>query len=300
MILIADASAGGGVVGGRIPDVEAALAARGLEFRTALAGTASEIAEAIRGPIEAGDRFVVVVGDDRTVNLVVNGLIEDDRPLASDVVLGVVAAGSGSDFLQTFGLPGDVTRACAHLEGKNLFPIDLGKISCVGDSGDTVVSYFANISQAGLGGEVTRRVERLPAWTGRAKPFLAFWRSLPLFREASLTLRAGERHFEGTAHNVFVANCQFYGGGMRISPRSWPGDGLLDVLVMTGPRSDAFTLLPKIYRGEHLPHPHIVEMKARSLSLETERPWPVEADGRFLGFTPATFDVIRQPVKLKI
>ena len=56
------------------------------------------------------------------------------------------------------------------------------------------------------------------------------------------------------AFNVVVANCRFYGGGMHISPKSDPGDCLLDVLVMTGPKSDAFTTLPKVYKGAHLPH----------------------------------------------
>jgi diacylglycerol kinase family enzyme len=69
---------------------------------------------------------------------------------------------------------------------------------------------------------------------------------------------------------------------------------------MTGPKSDAFTLLPRIYRGEHLPHRSITELKARSLELAPERPWPVQADGEPLGWTPATFEIVRQPIRLKI
>ena len=87
---------------------------------------------------------------------------------------------------------------------------------------------------------------------------------------------------------------------MRISPRSWPGDGLLDVLVMTGPKSDAFTTLPKVYRGEHLPHPNILEMKGRRISVEAERPYRIEADGEVLGTTPAKFEIVRQPIAVKI
>ena len=51
--------------------------------------------------------------------------------------------------------------------------------------------------------------------------------------------------YEGPAFNVIVGNAQFTSGGMRLSPRSYPGDGVLDVLVFKGPRSDAYTLLPK-------------------------------------------------------
>jgi diacylglycerol kinase family enzyme len=224
MAVIADGSAGRGAVRSRIPEVTQTLTAKGFEFHLIETAGAARVQEAARDAMVSGHRFVVVVGDDRSIHHAVNGMIDQDAPIVPDAVLGVVAAGSGADFVQTFGLPGDVAGACAHLEGPNVFPIDVGR----------------------------------------------------------------------------VANCQYYGGGMRISPRSWPGDGLLDVVIMTGPKSESFTLLPSIYRGEHLPHPHIVEMKARSLHVETDLPWPVEADGMPLGTTPATFEIIRQPIRLKI
>jgi diacylglycerol kinase family enzyme len=45
---------------------------------------------------------------------------------------------------------------------------------------------------------------------------------------------------------VVVANCQYYGGGMRISPKSVADDGVLDVLAMAGPRRVACTTLPTV------------------------------------------------------
>ena len=55
---------------------------------------------------------------------------------------------------------------------------------------------------------------------------------------------------------------------MQISPNSDPGDCLLDILVMTGPKSDSFTTLPKVYKGAHLPHRNIAELRAAQLSIE--------------------------------
>ena len=69
---------------------------------------------------------------------------------------------------------------------------------------------------------------------------------------------------------MVVANCRFYGGGMQISPNSDPCDCLLDILVMTGPKSDSFTTLPKVYSGAHLPHRNIAELRAAQLSIEAE------------------------------
>ena len=96
---------------------------------------------------------------------------------------------------------------------------------------------------------------------GGARYACGFWLTLPRFRPAAVRLDADGHAFGWRAFNVVVANCRFYGGGMQISPKSDPGDGLLDVLVMTGPKSDAFTTLPKVYRGTHLPHRNIAELR---------------------------------------
>ena len=299
LVVIANPRSGRGRVGQELPELERQLNTRRFRYRlveTTGPGHATEIA---REALRAGDRFLVAVGGDGTVHEVVNGMIENDRPVAEGAVLGLVAAGSGSDFARTFGLPQDAARASKHLEGDRLYPIDVARLDYTED-GRTVTRYVPNIAEAGLGGAVVRRAERLPRWLGRSRYFWAFWLTVGKYRTSRVSVRADRREFEGRATNVVVANCQFYGGGMKISPRSYPGDGLLDVQVCIGPKSDAFTLIPKIYRGEHLPHPNIKEMRGKVITVEAERPLPIEADGEVLGTTPATFTVLPEVISLKI
>jgi len=299
LVVIANPRSGRGRVGKEMPELERQLNSRRLGYRiveTEGPGHASDIArEALLG----GERFIVAVGGDGTVQEVVNGMVEDDRPLAEGSVLGVVAAGSGCDFVRTFGLPQDVPRAVHHLGGDRLYPIDLARVDYTED-GRTVTRYVPNIAECGLGGAVVRRAERLPRWLGRSRYFWAFWLSVRGYRPGHISVRADRKSWEGRASNVVIANGQFYGGGMKISPRSYPGDGLLDIQISTGPKSEAFTMIPKVYRGEHVPHPHIKEMRGKSITVEADRPLPIEGDGEVLGTTPATFTVIPEVVSLKI
>ena len=108
--------------------------------------------------------------------------------------------------------------------------------------------------------------------------------------------------FEGRAFNVIVANAQFTSAGLRMSPRSFPGDGVLDAHVFRGPRSDAYRMLPRIYRhGDHIPDPNIHEMRAKiRVAVEADRPLPIVADGEVLGTTPATFQIVPQRILLKL
>jgi diacylglycerol kinase (ATP) len=299
LIVIANPRSGRGRVGQELPEVERQLIALGLEYRIVEAEGPGDAIEAARGAVAAGERFLVAAGGDGTVQEVVNGMVVDDRPVAEDAVLGVVAAGSGCDFVRTFGLPGDAIRSVRHLSGDRLFPIDVARVD-YRDGDRSAMRYSPNIAEVGLGAAVVARAHRLPRWIGGSRYFVGFWLSLGGFRPVELEVRVDRKRYAGRANNVVVANCQFYGGGMKISPRSYPGDGYLDVQISTGPKSEAFTLLPRIYRGEHVPHPNIREFRGRVVTVEAERSLPVEADGEVLGTTPATFTVVPQAIRLKI
>ena len=296
LVIIANPRSGRGRVEAALPEIERILQDQGLAYRVVRTTHPGHATQAARDALRAGERYLVAAGGDGTVHEVANGMIEDGRPLAADAVLGVVAAGSGCDFARSFGLPGDAVRAAHHLAGDRVRPIDVGSITCA----DGTTRYFVNIAEAGLGGAVVARAARLSPLLRGARYACGFWLTLPGFRPATVRLDADGQAFEWRAFNVVVANCRFYGGGMQISPKSQPDDGALDVLVMTGPKSDAFTTIPKVYKGTHLPHRNIAELPAVSLRIEADPPFPVEADGETLGTTPASFGIIPGAIRLKL
>lgn len=302
LTVIVNPHAGKRHVGEEIPELERTLRARNLPYRLLRTQGPGDATRFAREALESGGRFLVAVGGDGTVHEVVNGMFDDEgKPIVPDSVLGVVAAGSGCDLIRTFGLPGDATRACHHLTGDNTYPLDIGKISYTTTEGDRAVRYFVNVAEVGLGAAVAARADSMSPSLGRSKYFVGFWLTLPRFKLAEVKVVAGRKSYEGPAYLVVVGNAQYYGGGMKISPRSYPGDGVLDALVFKGPKSDAFTMLPKIYRGEHLPHDHVEEFRVRSeLVVESDRPLPIESDGEVLGTTPVTFEVLAQPIQMKL
>lgn len=303
LTVIVNPHAGRRKVAEEIPNLEQTLREKGLEYRMVLTQGPGDATRFAREAIRAGGRYLVAVGGDGTVNEVVNGMfdVETDRPLAEDLVLGVVAAGSGCDLVRTFNLPGDATKACAHLTGDATYDLDVGKVTFTDADGDERVRYFANIAEAGLGAAVARAADRMSARWGQSKYFFAFWRVLPRFKLAQVRVQADRKVYEGPAFQVVVGNCQFYGGAMRISPRSYPGDGVLDVLVFKGPKSDAFTIIPKVYKGTHIPNDHIEELRAKAgVKIESDHPLPIEADGEVLGTTPARFTVVPQAIRFKL
>jgi len=299
LVIIANPASGRGRSEVKLRRIETALRDWGLDYRILPTTGPGHAAEAAAAALRDGDRFLVAAGGDGTVHEVVNGMFASDQPSAPDAVLGVLATGSGCDFVKSFGIPGDAVKAARQLTGDAVRTIDVGKVT-VADGAATTVKYFSNIAEAGLGGAVVARASRLPAALARARYFFGFWLTLPRFRPATVRIDADGQAFEWLAHNVVVANCRFYGGGMRISPKSEPDDGRLDVLVMAGPKSDAYTVVPRVYRGTHLPHRNIAELRVSRVTVETDVPYPIEADGEVLGTTPATFEVIPGALRLKV
>jgi YegS/Rv2252/BmrU family lipid kinase len=299
LVIIANPRAGQGKVERHLPAIERALADAGLAYRIVRTTHAGHAIEAARTALRSGERYLVAAGGDGTVHEVLNGMLDDGVPIAADAVLGIVAAGSGCDIVRSLSLPGDAVRASRHLVSQAVRRIDIGKVTFMSGSAE-VTRYFANIAEAGLGAAVVARAATLPAFLGSAKYFCGFWLVLPSFRPAAVRVEADGQIVERRAHNVVVANCRFYGGGMQISPKSEPDDGLLDGLVMVGPKMDALTIVPRIYKGSHLPHGNVVELRASRIRLEADPPLLVEADGEILGTTPATFEIIPKAIQVKV
>jgi len=299
MVLIVNSRAGKGGVAKCLPEVERNLKQRGLAYEVRTTEGPGHASVLARETLKDGKRFVVAVGGDGTIHEVVNGMIEDDRPIVPDAVLGLVAAGTGSDFIKTFGIPAMPGHAAAHLDGPESFPIDIGKITYQQD-GATVTRYFANIAEVGIGAAVVARAARLPRFLGPTVYFFAFWMELRRHRIAEVQIDLVDRVYEGYMNNLVVANGQFFGGGMKVAPKAAPTDGLLDIQIEHARKREAIAIMPKIYKGTHVPHPDIEEAKRVRLSISCDRPLPIEADGEVLGTTPATFEVLKDILSIKV
>ena len=297
-LLICNGSRRAKAVAGALPEIRRQLEARELEHEIVSTRARGDAISLARRFVERGGRFVVAVGGDGTVNEVVNGVMTSGVPSTRDVVLGVIALGRGLDFVRTFGIPALPGHAVAHLDGPESFPIDVGRVT-FHHGGAEITRYFANVAEVGLEARVRARAAHLPSWFGPTAFLIAFWSETLLWRSADAKVDLVDRGYEGPLDALVVANGQFSSGGKKIAPRAAPTDGLLDVLVDHVGRWERIALLPKVYRGEHLPHPDIRLAKRVRVSIDGP-PLPLTVDGEALGRTPALFEVLPGALRLKV
>ena len=255
-------------------------------------GHATELA---RNAARDGLELVIAAGGDGTVHEVVNGLL-GDGPRSNLPVLGVIPIGSGCDYARMFGIPSDVHAAVRRLAAERPpRTVDIGEVSYDGGR-----RYFANIAEVGIGAEVASRARRLPRFLGAAMYFVAFWLTLPGFRPRATYITGAGAALDGAVTNLVVSIGRAFGGGMKITPNADPSDGLFDVQVHLGSKLDFARAIPKVYRGTHIPHPRIAELRTPGLEVCCDPPALVEADGEILGHTPATFRVVPGALRLKV
>jgi diacylglycerol kinase (ATP) len=280
---------------------------------TTHAGHATVLA---REAAEAGRRFVIAVGGDGTVHEVVNGLIDPSTGVPRGpgsvagsaqgaaaprgTVLGVVSAGSGCDLVRTFGLDRSPEVLARHLASTHTTSIDLGRVRCTGTDGEPLTRLFANVAEVGFGGAVATAARRLPAALGPQRYRIGIVTAWGRFRRVDMRVTHDGGTYEAPLCNVVVANGQFFGGGLKVAPRSLPDDGRFDVQAWGGTPTDVVRAARQLRDGSHLARADVRTWPSAQVTVTAGRDVAVEADGELIGTAPATFDVLHRALTFKV
>jgi len=285
------------------PLFEKQLKEKGYRFDWAFTEYPEHATLITREVLKSGYELVVSVGGDGTMNEVVNGFFENGKSINQDARLAVFSRGTGCDFIRAFGIKKGFDDFVRLLENNNIQRLDVGKATYVNVLGQTVSKLFLNISDVGLGGETTKRVNKTKK---HLKGFLAFLIGAMLtiikYRNKKISLEIdGNVVRDERTNSVIVANAKYFGGGMYISPNSEPNDGLLDIIVIGD--FTTFELIRDfhlIYKGEHLTHPKVYHYKGKQVKIFSEPAALLELDGEQPGTTPAEFEIIPQAINVLI
>ena len=276
-----------------IDDVVAALRAAGVDFRVESPGSPEEVRELLVAAAAEGVSHFAMAGGDGTVNLAANVLLNIAG--MPPPVIGVLPVGTGCDLLRTFGISQELGRAAQHLATEDVYDIDVALLEGAWGS-----RYFVNVAQVGVGAAAAQTAPRLPRRIGSVRYPLAFAARLPRFPAANVRVVTERRTYESEALAVILANAQYFAGGWNVAPRATLIDGVLDVQVINCGKTRAPALVPKIIRGTHLSDPAVRRFSAASFEIETDIPWPLEADGDYIGNTPVSGRVVPAALRLKI
>ena len=250
-----------------------------------------------------GQHRFLVAGGDGSLHDVVNGLLREGAaatlPLPTVVPL---ALGTGNDWSRSLALPRDPVPLAALIRRDAAVAHDAGRIDLLAGSGEVrETRWFINVAGAGFDAHV---IERMPARTpSRLAYLLGALRELVRYRSPQFRLgfeesEAGDAigidELQGRRLLAFVANGRYCGGGMHVAPTALLDDGRFDVVTIAA--LNLWEALPKIarlYSGSLLQDPAVQRRVATRVRIDAVPPSGIEADGQFVGYTPAIFSVER-------
>ena len=274
----------------------------GREYTLCVTREPGEATASARAAVSQGAELVVAVGGDGTIQEVVNGFFADGRPLNPDCALGIIDAGTGHGFAQSLRLPGEVVSQIELIAGRTSRMVDVGRASYADGGGRHKERYFVNECQAGIGGEVVKKVG---AKNKRLGGRLAFGMSTLAaalrYPNQVVTVQVDERGPRTQKLiGVVMANGGFMAGGMKLAPGARLGDGLLDILLIHEQSlAERFRNFPRIYSGTHIDLPKFGLVQGRRIILSSPESVPFEADGELWGFLPCRVEVLPAVLRVK-
>lgn len=264
------------------------LEKRGADFavwETEYPGHATELAkEAVR----EGYKLIVSVGGDGTLRETALGVAQ------TDAVLGVIACGTGNDFVRTMKIPTDLEKAAdVLLDGEDR----------IIDAGMANGEMFFNAAGFGFDVDVLDYTEfyKPKCKNGSTAYLRGLARALLKLqlRKAKITFPDGT--IEKNVLLVAAGNGRFYGGGIEVTPDADPSDGYLDICIVHDVNYFKVPkILPRFLKGKHLGLKEVTYRKEKMVSIECEPESRIQVDGERMPGTPVTFRIVEKALKIRV
>ena len=242
-------------------------------------GHAQEISQKIAERVEP--QLIVILGGDGTVHEVISGIIGSEQ-----VRIGVVSTGSGNDFGRAFSVfttPEQLNQYVEKIDVTDVY--DAGIFSLNGQQ-------FSFVNSAGFGFDAKVSVSvNKSFWKSRLNTvglgklayILLLIKELFLFRTFSTTLRIGEDRVKfDNVWFVTISNQPYYGGGMKISPKSLPNDQLFEITVVHNlSKWKLLLVFGTVFLGTHTKFKEVEQFQTSTCQLTFKDSTLAHTDGEF-------------------
>lgn len=247
--------------------VERVMAERNAKYEIYKSGGVHDAEYITRELTKSGEKELVVLGGDGTLNEVLNGIHDP-----SNCNLGLVPSGTGNDFAARMGIPLDAEKATLRILDGVAKPVDYIDVSG---------TRSMNVAGLGIDVDVLERCQR-GRMNGKLKYLISLVKSLFLFKGYNVKIECEGGETETRSVLICaVCNGSLFGGGIKICPEADPSDGKMDVVCVDDPKSilKRMKMLIELMKGKILSYPLTTYFKADKVTFAPENKCPIQLDG---------------------
>ena len=253
-------------------------------------GHATELSEKFAAK---GYSYIIGVGGDGTFNEIASPLVNN-----KNITTGLIAGGTGNDFIQILGFPDRFEEQHWEIFFKeNIIQMDVGKCNGMAFFNGMGLGFDAQVAAENYTepGEVKRG--------GKNKYIWHILKTLLFFKEKKMKVISEDKISETDCFINTIAIGRRFAGGFFLTPKAIANDGLLDVCsIKRLSLSQRLKILLMVPKGTHINDKKVNYYQTNKLSLEFPGKVPFHVDGELyfsqhfeVGIIPRALNIIYNP-----
>ena len=250
-----------------------------------------------------GYRKIIVIGGDGTLNEVVNGLFIQKQCEPKDILVAVIAVGTGNDWVRTFGIPRNYSAVVRAIKEGHSFLQDVGRVTYT-ESQFEQTRYMANVAGLGFDAYVIKIFNhlKLKGYKGKWLYIYSLLKGYFSAKPAGTTIEVdGKVIYNKLLFSLAVGICRYNGGGIQQLPLAVANDGLLDLTIIRPVHwwHVIFRAI-RLFNGKIYSIGHVQHAQGKVVKITSAPHIPIETDGELQGVTPVTISIVPQAVRFVV
>lgn len=243
--------------------------------------------------VKEGERFIVAVGGDGTVNEISSVLCQKNN-----VKFGILPFGTGNDIAGTLHIPSDIESAIGVLLNGSEHPLDMGIATELW--GEKRNKYFINVAGQGFDVDVLMNTDKHKKHSsGMMTYILSIIDSIFNKKKLHVRIICDKIKEDMDIIIAIIANGRRFGGGMMAAPLAETDDNLFDGCLIENMSFMRFiSLLPLFMKGKHLKYKEVRYFKTDKIRIESSEHYNIELDGEILLKTSVEYRIIPNAIQV--
>jgi YegS/Rv2252/BmrU family lipid kinase len=298
-LIIINPTAGRGLAGRSIPQIEAELKKYNLDYKILLTERPWHSADLAEQGAKEGYDVVVAACGDGTANEVLNGLMRAKKAGYDKTAMGLIAIGTGNDFAYGMGVPGGVEIGCKILADDFRRRMDVGLLKG-GDYPDG--RYFGNGVGIGFDAAAGFVAAKIRWIRGLLLYLIAAIETIFIYyKPPTVRLSYDDKELIQPSLMISVMNGRRMGGGFYFAPDGNPSDGTFDLCIASSAsRLRILQLLPYFMKGNQATQKEVKMEHARKLvATAMKGTLPIHCDGETVAFETSEIAIELLPQQIE-
>lgn len=236
------------------------------------------------------------------------------KPINSEAIMGLLPSGTRNVLAKSLDFPEDIVQCCSNFVVGKSKKIDVisATVTPTTNAEDLdrrpkpITRIFLNAAELGVAGEIIDRSKKVrnKVKSRLVSTVTSLALTLPYYESnlCEVSIDDGRENILTKMTMCVIANGRYIGGGFMAAPKASVSDGLLDIVILKDSGSlKMLDDLVNIKDGDYANKPDILNRQAKKVSIKSkERDVTVAIDGEPIGILPATFEILKRSLTIRM